>query len=268
MQTQQQAQQLVEPSALLRSWRSKRRLSQMELALEVGVSPRHLSFVETGRARPSAELLLALAARLDMPLRERNHLLLAHGHAPRYSQQPLQAQDMQPVRAALQRLLDAHQPYPGVVLDRHWNVVLANRAALDLTALLPPELRAAPPQPLNIMRASLHPQGMARFTSNFADWGGYLVEALHRAVLESGDAELLALEREVSAYPNVQALPAAAAPAAPALLVPCQLELPIGRLSLFTTLTSFGTPRDVTLQELCVELFYPADDETARLLRG
>jgi transcriptional regulator with XRE-family HTH domain len=149
----------ISVGTLVRDWRSRRRLSQMELALDVGISPRHLSFVETGRSRPSADLLMTLAARLEVPLRERNRMLLSSGYAPRYSQQPLQARDMQPVRAALQRLLELHQPYPGLVLDRQWNVVLANDAALSLTALLPPALREPS---LNIFRASLHPQGLSR----------------------------------------------------------------------------------------------------------
>lgn len=262
--------------ALLREWRQRRRRSQLDLALDVGVSPRHLSFIETGRSRPSAAMLLALAERLDLPLRERNRLLLAAGHAPRYSHTDLASPAMAPVRAALQRLLDAHQPYPGVVLDRHWNVVLANATALQLVQALPPEL-AAPP--LNMMRASLHPQGFAAITANFAEWGGYLVDALQRAVADSGDAQLVALRQEVEAWPNVRALREAAAQRggrlvdeAPTLLLPCVLDLPgphsVMRLSLFTTLTSFGTPRDITLAELAVELFYPADAATEALLRA
>ena len=252
--------------ALLRDWRTRRRLSQMELALDVGVSPRHLSFVETGRSRPSAEMLVKLAARLQVPLRERNRMLLSSGYAPRYSQQPLQARDMQPVLAALLRLLDLHQPYPGLVLDRQWNVVLANDAAMTLTALLPLSLRE--PR-LNIFRASLHPQGLSRVTANFEEWAGYLLSTLQRAVSNSSDAELASLEQEVLNYPNVLALRSKRQVIAPdpALLVPFVLELPAGRLSMFTTLTSFGTPRDVTLEELCVELFYPADAATLQLMR-
>jgi transcriptional regulator with XRE-family HTH domain len=257
----------VSVGTLLRDWRSRRRLSQMELALDVGISPRHLSFVETGRSRPSADLLMTLAARLEVPLRERNRMLLSSGYAPRYSQQPLQARDMQPVRAALQRLLELHQPYPGLVLDRQWNVVLANDAALSLTALLPPALREPS---LNIFRASLHPQGLSRLTANFEEWAGYLLHTLQAAVSNSSDAELASLEQEVLSYPNVQALRTKrqAPLPGPALLVPCVLDLPGGRLSMFTTLTTFGTPRDVTLEELCVELFYPADAETLNLMRA
>lgn len=254
---------------LLRHWRSQRRRSQLDLALDVGISARHLSFIETGRSRPSAQVLLALAAQLDLPLRERNRLLLAAGYAPRYAEREFGSDSMAPVRQALQRLLDAHQPYPGVVLDRQWNVVMANGAAKALVSLLPPHLSGPP---LNVFRASLHPEGMAAHTLNFAEWGCYLLDALHRAVLSSADAVLRELEREVLAYPNVAPLreraEQAAASQPPALLVPCVMTLPFGTLSLFTTLTTFGTPRDVTLDELCVELFYPADAASEALLRS
>ena len=254
---------------LLRHWRSQRRRSQLDLALDVGISARHLSFIETGRSRPSAQVLMQLAVQLDLPLRERNRLLLAAGYAPRYAERDFEAESMAPVRQALRRLLDAHHPYPAVVLDRHWDVVMANGAAHNLTALLPPEL-AAPP--LNIFRVSLHPRGMAAHTSNFTEWGSYMLDALHRAVLSSGDAVLRELEREVRAFPNVapllQQADAAAAPEVPPLLVPCVLTLPMGTLSLFTTLTTFGTARDVTLDELCVEMFYPSDAASEALLRS
>lgn len=255
--------------ALLRDWRTRRRRSQLDLALDVGVSARHLSFIETGRARPSPQMLLAIAERLDVPLRERNHLLLAAGYAPRYAERRLDAAAMEQVRVALQRLLDAHDPYPGVVLDRQWNVVLGSRAAHNLIALLPPRLRQPP---LNMMRASLHPEGFAAHTANFDDWGGYLVDALQRLAARTGDPALLALECELLDYPNVKAMLArrrdAAAPTPVPLLVPCILDVPPGRLSLFTTLTTFGSPRDVTLDELCVELFYPSDPPSEALLRA
>lgn len=267
---------------LLREWRTRRRRSQMDLALDVGVSPRHLSFIETGRARPSAAMVLALAEQLALPLRERNRLLMAAGHAPRFGQRSLDAPEMAAVRTALQRLLDAHHPYPGVVLDRHWNVLLANGAAQALVGLLPPALLGPP---LNIIRASLHPQGFAAATTNFAEWGGYLIDALQRAAADSGDAVLVALQQEVLAYPNVVQLcaeqaarGARAGDDGPTLLLPCVMQLPLPgadgqpgapqRVSLFTTLTAFGTPRDITLDELAVELFYPADAASEALLRG
>nr|WP_255407006.1 helix-turn-helix transcriptional regulator [Ideonella sp. A 288] len=253
---------------LLRDWRTRRRVSQMHLALDAGVSPRHLSCIETGRARPSPAVLLALAERLDVPLRERNRWLLAAGHAPRYGEAGLGDAALVQVRAALQRLLDAHDPYPGLVVDRHWNLVLGNRAAQALVAVLPPHLCRPV---INVMRVSLHPEGMASRTANFADWAGTMLEMLARQVAQSGDPQLQALQDEVLAYPTVQALaraPARPPAESPTLLVPCVLDLPQGRVSMFTTLTTFGTPRDVTLQELSVELFYPADAASEALLRG
>jgi transcriptional regulator with XRE-family HTH domain len=253
---------------MLRRWRARRRASQMNVALAVGVSPRHLSFIETGRSRPSAAMLLALAEYLAMPLRERNRALLAAGHAPRYAERGLEAPAMVGVRAALQRLLDAHDPYPGVVLDRQWNAVLANRAAADLAALVPEPLRTPA---FNVFRVCLHPDALAPHTLNFVEWATYLLGTLQRAASNTGDAGLHALEQEVLSYPNVKALPRGADRAAAsrnALLVPCELALPMGRLSLFTTLTTFGTPLDITLEELCVELFYPADEASEALLRG
>jgi len=253
---------------LLRFWRRRRNLSQLALALEVGVSTRHLSFIETARSKPSADMLLALTERLDVPLRERNQILVAAGYAPAFTQRTLQSPDMQAVQAALSRLLDAHHPYPGFALDRQWNVVQANRAGMALAELLPPFLREPS---LNVYRASLHPEGLARVTVNFPDWARHLLHNLRTAVEGSHDTGLQQLEAEVLSYPNVQAVLASRGESKStgmhALLVPCVLDLPMGRLSLFTTLTTFGTPQDITLQELCIELFYPADAETEALLR-
>ncbi len=254
---------------MVREWRGRRARSQLDLAYEVGVSPKHLSFVETGRSKPSPELVLALARHLNVPLRERNALLLAAGFAPRYHEAPLDDPSMARVASSLQRLLDTHEPYPGVVLDRRWNVVLANSAAGTLSAVLPPEL-AGPP--LNIFRASLHPDGLAAHTRNFDQWATYLLTQLHRLVHLTADTELAALEDEVTAYPNIIELRGRTTwndpPEEPALLIPCELELGGTELSLFTTLTTFGTPRDITLDELAIELFFPADDATESILRG
>lgn len=251
---------------MLREWRQRRRLSQMTLALETGVSTRHLSFVETGRARPSAELLLALGRFLDLPLRERNRLLLAGGYAPRFTETPLDAPEVAPVIEGLRRLLALHEPYPGVVLDRQWNVVLANASAARIVGMLPAELRE--PR-VNMFRAGLHPSGIAAITTNFAAWGTYLLDELERSAASSGDAELAALASEVAEYPNVVALRAARARgAAPAsgVLVPCELMVDGAKLSFFTTLARVGTPMDLTLAELTTELFYPADAATAAAL--
>lgn len=254
----------VQPSVgtLVRQWRQRRRATQMALALDAGLSARHLSFIETGRSRPSPEVLIALAEQLDVPLRERNIMLMAAGHAPRYAQRSLQAPDMRPVHEALTRLLEAHHPYPGLVLDRHWNVVLSNRAAMTLAGLLPESLRTPS---LNIYRASLHPEGLARYTRNLEDWSAHLLVHLRRSVESSGDPDLVALEAEVLTYPGMREA-SRRAPNGQGFLVPCLLDLPMARLSLFATLTSFGTPQDVTLQELCVELFYPVDDSSQQVL--
>jgi transcriptional regulator with XRE-family HTH domain len=254
---------------LLRAWRGKRGMSQMALALAAGVSPRHLSFVETGKSNPSAELVMALTRCLDLNLRDRNALMLAAGYAPRFRETALAAREMDSVRGAVEHLLGAHDPYPGIALDRHWNVVQHNRAAARLLALLPPSL-ASPP--INMFRASLHPDGLAAMTDNFDAWGRYLVQTLGHLVAGSLDPELAALRDDVLAYPNVRALveASAGAPSAQpgdALLLACVMRVHGQRLSFFTTLVALTTPLDVTLSELKIELFYPADTATAQALR-
>ena len=240
----------------------------MDLAYDVGVSPRHLSFVETGRSRPSPELLLMLAERLEVPLRERNVLLLAAGYAPHYGETPLDAAAMGRARAALQRMLDTHDPYPGVVIDRFWNVILTNRAAALLMQGLAPELLGPP---VNVFRVCLHPDGLAARTRNFPEWSAYLLGQLDRSAVITGDPGLRELADEVAEYPNVVALDdwRRRAPSdEPALLIPLRLDVDGTELSLFTTLTTFGTPQDITLAELAVELFFPADESSDALLHA
>lgn len=252
---------------LVRDWRQRRRRSQMDVALDVGVSTRHLSFVETGRSNPSPQLLVALAEELAVPLRERNTLLLAAGYAPRYQETDLGDAEMRRVRNALRRLLDSHLPYPGAVIDRMWNVVLANDAGALLVEGANPALLGPPP---NVFRVSLHPDGMASQVRNFADWARYLLGELRRAASVSGAPELAELLAEVEAYPNVAALGDwrdSPESDEPTLLVPLRLEIDGTELSLITTLTKFGTPQDVTLSELAVELFFPADEVTETFLR-
>lgn len=238
----------------------------MDLALEVGVSPRHLSFVETGRSRPSPELVLALADRLDVPLRARNVLLLAGGFAPRFSHRNLDDDDMRPVRAAVTRLLDAHDPFPGVAIDRQWNVVIANGSAHALLDGVAPHVFA--PR-LNVFRVCLHPDGLALRTRNFPEWSAYLLRQMRRTIAITGDAELATLEREILGYPNLDRSHQidVADWSEPPLLVPFEFDLGDTPISLFTTLTTFGTPRDVTLDELAIELFFPTDDHSASVLR-
>jgi transcriptional regulator with XRE-family HTH domain len=253
---------------LLRTWRNRRHRSQLALSHEVGVSTRHLSFVETGRSKPSPELVLALAEHLDVPLRGRNELLLAAGYAPRFSERPLDDPAMDQIRSSLQRMLDAHDPYPGVVVDLQWNVVQANQAALVLTQGLPSELLGPP---LNVFRVCLHPEGMASRTTNFDEWATYLLGQLRRTLLLTADPAVEALLDEVSGYPGLPDVDPRGAGVTdePDVLVPFRFLGADGvELSLFTTLTSFGTPRDITIDELAVELFFPADDATERALRS
>lgn len=251
---------------LVREWRLRRRRTQMDLALDAGLSTRHLSFVETGRSKPSPELLLTLADRLEIPLRDRNRLLLAAGYAPLYSQTPIDDQALDRARGAIQQMLDHHDPYPGVAVDRMWNVVLANRGAARLTGLLPPELRAAP---INVFRACLHPAGFAPLTVNLAEWAHYLLGELRRLAARTADPEAERLLNEMSGYPAVKSLLGwhqHSPTEEPALLVPWKVRMGDHVWSLFTTITSFGTPSDITLDELAVELFYPADKATESLL--
>jgi transcriptional regulator with XRE-family HTH domain len=253
--------------SLLKEWRQRRRLSQMDLALQVGVSTRHLSFVETGRSRPSPELVLALAEGLDVPLRERNTLLLAAGYAPKFSVRSLEDDALAPALAAVRRLLDAHDPYPGVAVNRAWDILLANSAAsVFIEAVGPDALQPT----VNAVRLALHPDGLAPRIRNFPTWAAHMLESLERSVALTADAGLAELLVEVQGYPNIKALepvPHAEHPV-DRLLLPLEFEIEGIELSLFSTITTFGTAVDVTLDELSVELFYPADDTTARMLSG
>jgi transcriptional regulator with XRE-family HTH domain len=249
---------------LLREWRERRKLSQLELATGSACSARHLSFIETGRSHPSREMLLHLSDRLDVPYRERNRLLLAAGYAPVFGEHALDEEAMAPVRAALERFLSAHEPYPAVVVDRHWNLVLANRAVGLLTESVAEELLEPP---VNALRATLHPDGMAARILNFAEWSSHLLHRLRRQIATSGDAELEQLYDELAGYPGVRADDGSyeAAPASE-ILLPLQLRMGESELALFSAVTTFGTALDITLAELAIEAFYPADTETAETL--
>jgi transcriptional regulator with XRE-family HTH domain len=248
--------------ALLRDWRRRRRLSQLDLALEAGVSARHLSFVETGRSRPSAEMVLHLAEQLEVPLRERNQLLLAAGHAPVFEQRALDDPDMAPVRDALQAILTGHEPWPAVVVDRRWDMVAANAAVALLTDGVAPELLAPP---VNVLRVSLHPDGVAPRIANLGEWRAHLLDRLARQVALTGDAELADLLSELRDYP---------APhegehrgATHDLAVPLRLRMPGGRvLSFISTVATFGTAVEVTASELSIESFFPADALTRQVI--
>lgn len=248
---------------LLREWRKRRRLSQLELSLKAEISTRHLSFLETGRSAPSREMVLQLADRLELPLRDRNRMLLAAGYAPAYSETPLDAPVMGSVRAAVGQILDGHEPYPAVVVDRYWNIVDLNPALGSLTSRVAPALLAAP---ANVLRASLHPDGLAPQIVNLGEWRGHLLSRLHRQVSFSGDSRLAELEEELRGYPCAQAEPEVPGPGA--LMVPLRLRTERGELTFFSTVATFGTPLDITVSELCIESFFPADEFTSRALRS
>ena len=251
---------------LLRDWRQRRRLSQLDLSLEASVSARHLSFVETGRSKPSRELLLHLAEHLDVPLRDRNAWLLAAGYAPLYREHTLDEPTMTPVRAALDKILSSHQPYPAVIVDRRWDLVAANDAALRvLTDGVDPSLLEGR---INALRVSLHPDGMAPRIANLAEYSAHLLTRLHRQAALSGDRDLFALHEELRAYPGVVDDPTAAGDPAAMLFVPLVLRRPGGDdLTFFSTLATFGTALDITLAELAIESFFPGDAATEAALR-
>ena len=250
---------------LLREWRSRRRMSQLDLALEAGVSARHLSFVETGRSRPSREMVLTLAEHLQVPLREQNALLLAAGYAPAFTESSLDSDQMKPVQRALEAILSGHEPYPAVIIDREWEIVASNEAARMLLAGISDDLLAPP---LNALRITLHPDGLAPRIGNFSEWSEHLLTRLHRQALLSQDPALAELERELLGYPGVEPASGVSEPAE-MLFVPLRLSLPTGvELSLFSTLATFGTALDITLEELSIESFFPADEATETYLRG
>jgi transcriptional regulator with XRE-family HTH domain len=250
---------------LLRDWRQRRRISQLGLASEAAVSARHLSFVETGRSRPSRELVMHLAEHLEVPLRERNALLLAAGYAPQFPQTRLDADEMAPVREALDTILTGHLPFPATVVDRHWNLMSANAAAVGvLTEGVAADLLAPP---ANAMRIAVHPEGLAPRIVNFAEWSGHLVDRLRREAQVYGDPRLVELHDEVVGYPGVMEAPPPADTAA-RLFVPLVLRAGEGELSFFSTVATFGTARDVTVEELAIESFFPADGHTAAVLRA
>jgi transcriptional regulator with XRE-family HTH domain len=228
---------------LLKDWRRRRRLSQLDLALEAGVSARHLSFVETGRSKPSREMVIHLAEQLEVPLRDRNQLLLAAGYAPAYGEHPLDAPEMAPAREAIDGVLAGHAPFPAVAVDRWWNLVAANEPLGLLTDGVAPELMEPP---VNTLRVALHP------------------DRLRREVALTADERLDALHDELSGYP---APPAPPAPAHPEIAVPLRLRAGEKELAFFSTIATFGTALDITLAELAIEAFFPADAETAAYLR-
>jgi transcriptional regulator with XRE-family HTH domain len=247
---------------LLREWRRHRRLSQLELATGAELSTRHLSFVESGRAQPSRDMILRLAEHLDVPLRERNALLVAAGFAPAFRQRALDDPALAAARASIDLLLKGLEPCPALAVDRYWQLVACNRATLRLLVGVAPALLEPP---VNVLRLSLHPAGLAPRIRNLGQWRAHLLHRLRQQIDASHDPVLIALLREL------QALPAPAdageADVQTSIAVPMQLEADGRVLSMLSTTTVFGTPVDVTLAELALEAFVPADASTAEGLR-
>jgi transcriptional regulator with XRE-family HTH domain len=271
--------------SLLREWRERRRLSQLGLAVDAGVSARHVSFVENGRARPSPEMVLHLAERLEVPLRERNQLLLSAGYAPVYGQRTLDDAEMKPVREAIGQVLGGHEPYPALVVDQHWNMVAANRGLATLTEGVAAELME---EPVNVLRVALHPKGLAPRIVNLAEWRTHLLERLDRQIMATNDPVLVALRDELVAYPATDAsgnghgtddggipggerdglMATDGAQLARDIVVCLRLRAGDAELAFFSTVATFGTAIDVTISELAIESFFPADRATAEYLQG
>ena len=246
----------------LRQWRQRRHLSQLDLAGDAEISARHLSFVETGRAAPSRDMVLKLAERLAVPLRERNVLLVAAGFAPAFPQRSLDDPALKSARQAIDLVLRAHEPNPALAYDRHWNLVSANRMVAPLLEGIPQRLLG---QPLNILRLAFHPEALAARTVNLAEWCGHLLERLHRQCEATADPGLIKLHAELKAYP----IPARAGPlSSDHVAIPFKMRFGGDVLSFISTTMIFGTPVDVTLSELALETFFPADDLTAERMRG
>jgi Predicted transcriptional regulators len=249
---------------LIRYWRTRRRLSQLDCALDADISQRHLSFIESGRSKPSRAMVERLAEMLDVPMRERNALLVAAGYAPTYQVRDLDHPEMAAARRAIELVLSGAEPYPALVIDRHWTLVRANAAVERLlSGVTDPTLLEAP---VNVLKLSLAPGGLAPQIANLGDWAHHLFTRLKRQIQTTGDARLSALLTELATLvPPAEAHPAD--DAVDGLVVPLELDTPFGRLSFISTTTVFGTPLDVTLAELAIEMFFPADDMTAALLR-
>ncbi|MBR0684186.1 helix-turn-helix transcriptional regulator [Roseomonas eburnea] len=251
---------------LLRQWRQRRRLSQLDLALEAEVSQRHLSFVESGRARPSREMVLRLAEHLSVPLRDRNLLLLAAGHAPAYGERALEDAALGPAMEAVWQILAAHEPWPALAADRHWRLVAANSLAMRLMDGVAPALLAPP---VNVLRLSLHPGGLAPRIVNLRAWKTHMLDRLRRDAEASADATLLALAEELAGYPAGRDPPPNQAERERGMIAtPLRLRLPEGEVSLLSATTVFGTATEVALAELTLETFFPADRESAARLRA
>jgi transcriptional regulator with XRE-family HTH domain len=250
---------------LLREWRQRRHISQLDLALQGNLSSRHLSFLETGRSQPSREMVLNLAEQLEVPLRERNILLTAAGFAPNFPERKLDDPALSAARQAVELVIQGHAPYPALAVDRHWTMVAANDAMAPLMIGVDPDLLRPP---VNVLRVALHPAGLAPRTVNLVEWRTHLLERLRHQVETTADPKLLALLEELRSYP-VPRGPRTMRPARDyaGVVLPFELVTDAGVMAFFSTITVFGTPIDITLSELALECFYPADDATAEILQ-
>jgi len=252
---------------LLREWRRRRRVSQLELALDAGTSARHLSFVETGRSKPGREMLLRVLERLEVPFRERNELLIAAGHAPAFSQRSIDDPEVAPVREALDLILKGHEPYPAIVVDRSWNVVATNVPVQALVAYAGVDPALLEP-PVNAVRIGLHPRGLAPLIVGLAGWRAFWRDRLARQFALTGDEDLAALIEELDGYPRLPDEPESDL-AASGLPGPLRLRGPSGdELSVLGVFATIDTPFEVTTSELAVELIFPADRTTAEVLEA
>lgn len=253
---------------ILRQWRQRRGLSQLDLASEAGVSQRHLSFLETGRSAPSRDMVLRLAEQLDVPLRERNALLAAAGFAPVYRERDLDDPALTPALSAVRLILAGHAPHPAIAIDRHWTLIEANDAALSMMGGGDPKLLTPP---VNVLRLSLHPDGLASRIVNFGEWRAHVLQRLAREIDSSADPALAALADELKGYPMP---PGARIQRPPAkdrfggIAIPLEYRTDAGVLSFISTTTVFGSPIDISLEELAIESFFPADPETAAAMRA
>lgn len=244
---------------LLREWRERRRLSQLDLSIQAEISTRHLSFVETGRSRPTPQMIVKLTEQLQVPLRERNTLLLAAGYAPAYPQHGLAEPELASVRDALRKVLDGHEPYPAVIVNRWWELLDGNSA---IQRLIQGSASHLLEEPVNVLRLTLHPDGMARRIVNLGQWRAHLLTQLRRRAQELGDSQLFALHEELLGYPGGEDHTLAPHN----VVLPMRLAHPGGELSFFAISAAVSTATDVTVGELAIEMFYPADAETARRL--
>jgi transcriptional regulator with XRE-family HTH domain len=251
---------------LIREWRQRRRLSQLDLALDAEISQRHLSFLESGRSSPSRDMVLRLAERLALPLRQRNRVLMAAGFAPIYGERRLDDAGLKPALAAVELVLKGHEPYPAIAVDKGWNMVLANSAiAPFLEGVEEPSLLTPP---INVLRLALHPRGLAPRIVNLDEWRTHLIERLKLQIEASADPALAALEKELSAYPGRRRGNGKPYDPAANVAVPLRMRMGGEVLSFISTITVFGTPLDVTLSELAIESFFPADAATGEYLHG